>query len=88
MRAEEAETVAGVMAGAVGVGTLVLALFPFAIPFLALTAVAVAPLALLGLVPLLLAVPLVGAAVAIRAGVRRVRGRERRGELRVARAGR
>ena len=47
-----AETVVGVAAGAVGLGTLMLALFPFAIPILALTAVFVAPLALLGLIPL------------------------------------
>ena len=66
--------VEGTAAALVGVGVLVLALFPLSIPFIALTAVALIPL----LVPVL-AVALVGAIVAAPLlVVRRLRRRTRR----------
>jgi len=73
-----AETVVGVAAGAVGLGTLMLALFPFAIPILALTAVFVAPLALLGLIPLALAGIVAAIVLAGRTAWRRLRSRTTR----------
>jgi hypothetical protein len=73
---EVGETLAVVSIWTVGVGILVMALFPFAIPIIALTLVFAAPLVLLALPVALLAAAWVGG----RAVVRRVRaGRERRG---------
>ena len=67
-----AETMSGIGAAAVGAGTLILVLFPLSIPFLALTAVFVAPLLLLlGLVAAIPALVVAGAVLAIR----RVRAR-------------
>ena len=86
MQRERAETISGVAAVAAGTGTLLLALFPLSLPFLVLTAVAVAPLALLGLVPLLAVGLAAGVVVAIRAGVRGITGRGRKPELLVPRA--
>ena len=80
MQRERAETISGIAAVAAGTGTLLLALFPLSIPFLVLTAVAVAPLALLGLVPLLVVAPVVGIVLVIRAGARRIGGRRPRRE--------
>jgi hypothetical protein len=79
-------TVSGIAAAVVGVGTLLLVLFPISIPILILTAVAVAPLALLGLVPIL-AVGIVAAAmIGVRAATRGMRGSHRERELLIARA--
>jgi len=76
-RETAATAVAGTAAAATGAGAVVMALFPFAIPFLLLTVVFVAPLLVL---PLVAAVPiavLVAAGLAAR-GAWRALSRRRR----------
>jgi hypothetical protein len=83
--AERAGTTVSATAGvAFGIGTVLLALFPFAIPFLVLTAVAVAPLALLGLVPMFVVALGVGLWLGARAIFNGIRNRPRRERLVVA----
>jgi hypothetical protein len=61
-----ADTASGVAAAITGVGVLMVALFPFAIPILLLTAAFTAPLVILGLVAALPFAVVAGVVLAIR----------------------
>ena len=77
-RETAAAAVAGTAAAATGAGAVVMALFPFAIPFLLLTVVFVAPLLVLPLVAAIPIAVLVAAGLAARGAWRALSGRRRR----------
>jgi hypothetical protein len=70
-----ADTAAGIAAAVTGIGLIIFALFPLAIPFLLLTAAFAAPLVLLLLAAALPLAFLAGIVLAIRGIGRRLRGR-------------
>ncbi|HSI80839.1 MAG TPA: hypothetical protein VK919_09335 [Solirubrobacterales bacterium] len=79
---DAASAARGSAAAVTGLGAVLMALFPFSLPFLILTAAALAPLIVLSLIAAVPLALLAGVALAIRAGTRRLLGRRRGAERR------